>query len=189
MNQIDKTAAIEHYREILRLLGQDVSREGLLDTPKRYVSFLEEFLRPAEFTFTTFDAEDMQNMVDECNIAFWSLCEHHTLPFFGVAHVGYIPYHRIAGLSKIPRTVKMVSRRLQNQERITQQIAEYLQEKLNPIGVGVILDARHSCMECRGAEAGNVSTSTTALLGAFKKDPTVRAEFMATVARKARSSY
>lgn len=169
---------------IIRLLehiGENPNREGLLDTPKRVLRFYNEFLSPPEFNFTVFDNESYDEMIVQKNIPFFSLCEHHIAPFFGFANVAYIPNGKIVGLSKLARTVELYSRRLQNQERITNQVAERLQKELNPMGVAVTLSARHFCMEMRGIKTHDVTTTTTKLLGAFKDKPEARAEFMSVI--------
>lgn len=153
-------------------------REGLKETPLRYVQFMNQFLNPPPFNFTTFDAEGADELVIVKDIPFYSLCEHHMAPFFGVAHVGYFPADKIVGLSKIPRVVDMFARRLQNQERITKQVAAYLSEHLNPLGVGVVLEARHMCMEMRGVEKPGAVTTTSAMSGLLKTSWNARQEFL-----------
>lgn len=163
---------------LLEIIGEDPTREGLVDTPKRVIKFYKEFLKAEPFNFTTFDSEAYDEMIIQKNIPFFSLCEHHMAPFFGHATVAYIPDGKIVGLSKLARTVEHYSRRLQNQERITTQIADKLQKELKPVGVAVVLEARHFCMEMRGVKTHDVSTTTSKLLGAFKDKPEARAEFM-----------
>lgn len=165
-------------RQLLTDIGEDPNREGLRDTPKRVEKFYREFLSPPTFTFTVFDSENYDEMIVQSNIPFFSLCEHHLVPFFGYATVAYIPNGKIVGLSKLTRTVEWYSRRLQNQERITMQIAERLEKELHPKGVAVILKARHFCMEMRGVETHDVYTTTTKLIGAFKDNPETRAELL-----------
>lgn len=167
-----------HFRSILEHLGENPDREGLKDTPKRYIKFMKEFLEPKEFNFTTFDSEGTDEMIVQTNIPFYSLCEHHTAPFFGTADIAYIPNERIVGLSKLARTVDLYSNRFQNQERITSQIAERLQSELNPKGVAVHLRAQHLCMCMRGVKKHDTWTSTTKLIGAFKQDDKARSEFL-----------
>lgn len=159
----------------------DTNREGLKETPKRYIKFLKEFLSPPEFNFTTFDAEGTDEMIVQSNIPFYSLCEHHIAPFFGVAHIAYIPDKKIVGLSKLARTLELYSRRLQNQERITTQIAERLMKELNPLGVGVVLKAQHLCMSMRGVKKHDTHTTTSKLLGFFKEDLNCRNEFLSLI--------
>jgi len=154
------------------------SREGLQKTPERYIKFLDEFMTPKPFEFTTFENEGNDQMIVVNNIPFYSLCEHHLVPFFGFAHVAYIPTSRIVGLSKIPRTVDHYARAFQNQERITQQIADRLQEELNPNGVAVVLKASHLCMEMRGIQKPGVMTTTSAMKGVFERDINARQEFL-----------
>lgn len=162
---------------LLEAIGEDPTREGLRGTPERVLRMYREFLSPPEFTFTTFDAEGYDQMIVQRDIPFYSFCEHHLLPFFGVATVGYIPQGRIVGLSKLARTVEHFARRLQNQERITEQIAARLQSELTPLGVGVVLQARHMCMEMRGVRKSGATTTTSCLLGVFRRSE-VREEFM-----------
>lgn len=171
----------ENFIRILEHLGEDPTREGLLETPKRYIKFLKEFTTVPEFNFTAFDAEDTDEMIIQKDIPFFSLCEHHMAPFFGKATVAYIPDGKIVGLSKLARTVELYSHKLQNQERITSQIVKRLKEELNPKGVAVTLSARHLCMEMRGVRTHDVHTVTTKLDGAFKDNHDTRAEFMNTV--------
>jgi GTP cyclohydrolase I len=138
---------------------------------------MKEFLEPKEFNFTSFDAEGTDEMIIQTNIPFYSLCEHHTAPFFGTANVAYIPKDKIVGLSKLARTVDLYANRFQNQERITTQIAERLQNELNPLGVAVTLKAQHLCMCMRGVKKHDTWTQTSKLLGVFKEDPSARNEF------------
>jgi len=167
-----------HFQQILSKLGEDITREGLIETPKRYIKFMREFLEPKDFNFTTFDAEGTDEMILQTNIPFYSLCEHHTAPFFGVAHVAYIPDKRIVGLSKLARVVDLYANRFQNQERITTQIAERIQNELNPVGVAVSLKAQHLCMCMRGVKKHDTWTITSKMLGAFKDDEKARNEFL-----------
>ncbi len=175
-----------HYREILADLGEDPKREGLAKTPSRVAKSLRELtsgyrvdldglINEALFT------ESYDEMVIVRDIAFYSMCEHHMLPFFGRAHVAYLPNKKIIGLSKIPKIVEVFARRLQVQERMTTDIADTLADKLKPIGVGVILEARHLCMEMRGAESHHSPTTTSCMLGVFKKDARTRKEFLELV--------
>lgn len=168
----------EHFKQILIALGEDVNREGLKQTPKRYIKFLREFLEPKEFNFTTFDSEGVDEMIVQTNIPFYSLCEHHIAPFFGVANVAYIPNGKIVGLSKLARTVDLYANRFQNQERITTQIAERLEKELNPLGVAVSLKAQHLCMCMRGVKKHDTWTITNKLLGVFKTESEARNEFL-----------
>lgn len=163
---------------LLRLIDEDPDREGLIDTPKRYLNFLTEFTRPQEFKFTTFQNEGNDEMIIVQDIPFYSLCEHHMVPFFGTAAIAYIPIEKIVGISKIPRTLDMYARRLQNQERITQQVAATLHNELQPKGVAVVLKARHLCMEMRGVEKPGSVTTTSAMIGVFKDQVNTRQEFL-----------
>lgn len=173
--------AENNFRRILEYLGEDPTREGLLDTPKRYVKFMKQFLDKEDFNFTAFANEGTDEMVIQKDIHFFSLCEHHTAPFFGKAHVAYIPGEKIVGLSKLARTVKHYAERFQNQERITTQIAERLEKELAPKGVAVMLEAKHLCMEMRGVKTHDTSTITTKLTGAFKDNHDTRNEFLSAV--------
>jgi len=180
-------------RALLRELGEDPGREGLLKTPERVAKSLRELTSGyradvgAVINGALF-AENYDEMVLLKDITFYSLCEHHLLPFFGKAHVAYVPDRRIIGLSKIPKLVDIFARRLQVQERMTRQIAETLQERLKPLGVGVIIEARHLCMEMRGAESQRTPTVTSAMLGCFRRDLRTRAEFVSLVGGKAARS-
>ena len=181
--EVDLTRIESHMREILADLGEDPKREGLLATPHRvakslrdltsgYRVDLDAMINNALFT------ESYDEMVIVRDIAFYSMCEHHMLPFFGRAHVAYLPEKKIIGLSKIPKLVEIFSRRLQVQERLTLQIATTLMDKLKPKGVGVILEARHLCMEMRGAESQHSPTTTSCMLGIFQSDARTRKEFL-----------
>ena len=164
--------------ELLTHLDKEPSREGLRDTPKRYKKFLDEFLNPKPFNTTIFESEGYNEMVLQTKIPFYSICEHHLIPFFGHGAIAYIPNKKIIGLSKLARTLDHVSRRLQNQERITMQVADFLAEAIQPKGIGVILTARHLCMEMRGIQKPETLTTTSCVQGIFKSDPRTRAEFM-----------
>lgn len=170
-------------RDILELIGEDPSREGLQKTPQRVAKALRELtsgysvdvdalINGALFT------EAYNEMVLVKDITFYSLCEHHMLPFFGKTHVAYIPDRKIIGLSKIPKLVEIFARRLQVQERMTSQIAETLHKHLAPLGVGVVIEARHLCLEMRGAESLLSPTVTSSMTGCFHKDERTRAEFL-----------
>jgi GTP cyclohydrolase I len=158
--------------------AEDGNREGLKETPARVLRFYEEFLHPPELKFTTFDAEGMNEMVCVHNIPFYSICEHHLVPFFGEGHIAYIPNKKIVGLSKLPRVLDMFARRFQNQERITAQTATYIEEHLSAFGVAVVLKARHMCMEMRGVRKPGTYTTTSTMLGVFKTDFNARQEFL-----------
>lgn len=156
----------------------DPEREGTEETPVRFAKFWQEWVkRKQDFNLTTFDAEGMDQLIIQKNIPFYSMCEHHLLPFFGEAVVAYIPKGKIVGLSKLARLVEYHSSRPQNQERITQQVANQLQEALDPVGVAVVLKARHMCMEMRGVRSYGTTTTTSYLTGAFLKEQALRQEF------------
>ena len=163
---------------VLQYFGEDPTREGLKETPKRYIKFLKEFLNPPKWNCTTFEGEGYDEMIIQTGIPFHSLCEHHMAPFFGHGTIAYIPNKRIVGLSKLARTLETYSRRLQNQERITTQVAEFLMEKLDPKGVAVQLTAKHMCMEMRGVKKHDTWTTTTKLTGYFKDNSSARNEFL-----------
>ena len=167
--------------DLLKHVDADPTREGLQDTPKRYEAFVEEFFRARPFELTVFQNEGYDEMIVQANIAFYSMCEHHLLPFFGYGSIAYIPDKHIVGLSKLARTLDHFSHRLQNQERITTQVAEFLTAKLHPKGVGVILTARHLCMEMRGVEKPGTYTTTSCLKGLFKTNSSTRSEFLQIV--------
>jgi len=184
----EKTAQIaDHYKEIVKLLGEDVTREGLLKTPER-VSMAMQFLmqgydqNPEEILMSAKFSEDYRQMVIVKDIDFYSMCEHHMLPFFGKAHVAYIPNHHITGLSKIARIVEVYARRLQVQERMTTQIKECIQKTLQPLGVMVILEAQHLCMQMRGVQKQHSITTTSDFTGVFQQAKT-REEFMNLIKR------
>jgi GTP cyclohydrolase I len=172
-------AAAELARAILELHGHDPTREGLSRTPDRVAAYWREYLvaRPL-CPVTTFDAEGADQMVVLRAVPFYSLCEHHLLPFFGTATVGYVPDGRIIGLSKVPRVVQHFARGLQNQERLANQIAACLVDTLKPKGVGVVLHGRHLCMEMRGVAVAGAVTTTSALRGVFLDDGRARREFL-----------
>ncbi len=180
-----------HYTEILRLLGEDIEREGLLKTPERVakaMSFLtkgydedpEQIIRSAMFK------EEYQQMVLVKDIELFSLCEHHILPFYGKAHIAYIPNGHITGLSKIARVVDSYARRLQVQERLTVSIRDCIQRSLNPLGVAVVIEASHTCMQMRGVEKQGSATTTSAFTGVFLSDPRTREEFMTLISNRYR---
>jgi GTP cyclohydrolase I len=172
-----------HYREIIRLLGENPDREGLKKSPERVAKAMQFMLQgydrdPVEVLRSAmFLEEGYKQMVIVKDIDFFSLCEHHLLPFFGKAHVAYIPRKYITGLSKIPRVVDIFARRLQIQERMTLQIKECIQNTLNPLGVMVVIEARHICMQMRGVEKQNSLTTTSDFTGSFQQAKT-REEFM-----------
>jgi GTP cyclohydrolase I len=173
----------KHFRAILELLGEDPNREGLLDTPKRYAKAME-FLtsgygkKPEDVVGKALFRSDTSELVIVRDIELFSLCEHHLVPFYGKAHVAYIPNGKIIGLSKIPRIVDLFARRLQVQERLTTQISESLMRVLDAQGVAVIIEASHLCMMMRGVEKQNSYTITSSMLGVFHDNPVSRAELM-----------
>jgi GTP cyclohydrolase I len=184
----DNDDAEDEFRELVRrqleLLGEDPGREGLLRTPKRVAASLAWLTRGYEMDVervmggALFDAEGASNMVMVRDIELYSLCEHHMLPFYGRAHIAYIPNGKIVGLSKLPRVVEVFARRLQVQERLTEQIASALDDVLAPMGVGVVIEAYHLCMMMRGVEKQNSKTITSALVGSFRDDAKTRDEFL-----------
>jgi GTP cyclohydrolase I len=177
---VDVEAAADAVRALLRALGQDVGSEHLADTPRRVAAAYAELLTRGPFTLTTFPNDDgYDELVLVRDVPFRSLCEHHLLPFHGVAHVGYLPGERIVGLSKLARVVEHFSRGLQVQERLTKQIAECLQGNLHARGVAVVLEAEHLCMSLRGVRAAGTRTVTSTLLGLHREHPATRAEFFA----------
>lgn len=168
--------------DLLAALGADLTDPSLIDTPRRVARSYIEMLSPRPFELTTFPNDGgYDELVVTRDIAFHSLCEHHLLPFVGVAHVGYLPADRVLGLSKLARVVEHFSRRLQLQERLTAQIADWLDDELVPKGVGVVIEADHLCMSLRGAKATGARTVTSALKGLVKHDERTRAEFLALV--------
>lgn len=175
----------EHVREILRLMGENVEREGLLETPARVTRMYEEIFAgysvdPREVMGVTFD-ENHQELVIIKDIVYYSQCEHHMAPFFGKIHIGYLPSGKIAGLSKFARLVEAITRRLQVQERITSEIADILVEVLDPQGVMVVVDGEHMCMCSRGVKKPGSKTVTSAVRGQFTTDSALRAEFLSLV--------
>ena len=185
----DRSDALQRLtRMTLTAIGEDVERDGLLDTPRRVQQSLEFLTNgydadPADVVGDALFDESYDELVLVRDIELYSLCEHHMLPFFGKAHIGYIPRGRVVGLSKIPRLVEVFARRLQVQERLTRQIAECLDELLNPAGVGVVIEASHLCMMMRGVQKQNSSTVTSCLLGDFRYDLRTRSEFLELVNR------
>ena len=176
---VDQAAAQRASRELLVALGADLTDESVRETPRRMAEAYAELLTPKSFEATTFaNHEGYDELVVARSIPFHSLCEHHLLPFFGVAHVGYLPGERILGLSKLARVVDLFARDFQVQERLTKQIANWLQEHLNPKGVGVVLEAEHSCMSLRGVQKTGSRTVTSALHGLVREDHRTRQEFL-----------
>lgn len=177
---IDLTAAERAVRDLLVALGHDPSNEHLTDTPRRVAGAFAEMLTSEPFDLTTFaNDESYDELVLARDIPFQSLCEHHLLPFHGVAHVGYVPGGRILGLSKLARVVELFSRDLQVQERLTTQVAGWLQQHLEPRGIGVVLEADHLCMSLRGVRATGARTVTSTVHGLLRDDPRSRQEFFA----------
>jgi GTP cyclohydrolase IA len=177
---VDLTRAAAAVADLLESLGVDTSGPGLVDTPQRVARAYAEFLTPEPFEATTFpNSDNYSELVAEVGIPFSSLCEHHLLPFSGVAHVGYVPGECLVGLSKLARAVSYFSRRLQVQERLTTQIADWLDATLQPRGTGVVLEAEHACLATRGARAYGARTVTSALRGQVRDDERTRAEFLA----------
>ena len=186
INNYDKLESLTS--ELLQLIGEDINRDGLIKTPMRvakawdyfsqgYRTKIDDVINNAIFS------ENCKDMIVVRDIEFFSLCEHHMIPFFGRAHVGYLPNGKIIGLSKIPRIVDMFSRRLQVQERLTDEIANTIQKILNPIGVAVVMEGRHLCMQMRGVEKQNSLASTSAMLGQFRKSAETRAEFLSIISK------
>ena len=179
---IDLEAAEEAARALLLALGSDLDDEGLADTPRRVAGAFAELLTPVPFVATTFpNDEGYDELVVARDIPFHSLCMHHVLPFHGVAHVAYLPGERIVGLSKLARVVESFSRDLQVQERLTMQVASWLEDTLRPRGVGVVLEAEHMCMSLRGVRKPGSRTVTSALRGRLRDDARTRSEFLARV--------
>jgi GTP cyclohydrolase I len=186
---IEELAA--HYREILRLLGEDPDREGLVKTPERVAKAMAFMTKgysenPREILTSAMFREEYKQMVLVKDIEIYSMCEHHMLPFIGKAHVAYIPDGHITGLSKIARVVECFARRLQVQERLTVQIRDCIQEVLNPMGVAVVIEAQHTCMQMRGVQKQNSVTTTSAFTGVFLSQHRTREEFITLVSNKLR---
>ena len=186
MKDYDKLRKV--IQSLLEEIGEDPNREGLLKTPSRvarswrffsegYRQNLDDIINNAIFH------EEAKDMVIIRDVEFFSLCEHHLLPFFGKTHVGYIPNRKVIGLSKVPRIIDMFSRRLQIQERLTRQIAETIQTVLDPIGVAVVMEGRHMCMQMRGVEKQNSLATTSSMLGKFRESDRTRSEFLAIIGR------
>ena len=185
--EVDLDRAREGAATMLAALGLPIDTSDLMDTPRRLVDAYAELLTVPEFDLTTFDnAGGYDELVLVQDIPVRSLCEHHMLPFTGVAHVGYLPGDRILGLSKFARTVEFFARRAQTQERLTSQVADHLQDRLQPRGVGVVIEAEHTCMSARGARAVGASTVTATLRGQLRDDPSSRAEFLSLTRERSR---
>jgi GTP cyclohydrolase IA len=182
---VDLARAAEAVEDLLEALGVDTSAEALADTPGRVARAYAEMLTPEPFHATTFpNDEGYDELVVVNSIPFSSLCEHHLLPFHGEAHLAYLPGDRLVGLSKLPRLVEYMAGRLQVQERLTTQIADWLSDELEPRGVGVVIEAEHECMTRRGVKATGTRTVTSSLRGLIRDDARTRAEFMALVGRR-----
>ena len=189
---LDSISTQDLYRELLVRIGEDPTRDGLLRTPERMEKSMKFLTRGYEMNVTDVLHEalfgvDYDEMVIVKDIEFFSMCEHHLLPFFGKAHIAYLPNGKVIGLSKIPRLVDVFARRLQVQERLTKQIGEAITDAINPQGVAVILEAQHLCMMMRGVEKQHSSTVTSAMLGVFKTQLQTRNEFLALVRRQGSS--
>ena len=177
-----------HYKSVIENLGEDPTREGLEKTPERVAKAMQYLthgyeLNAAEIIKSAMFTEDHNQMVIVKDIEVYSMCEHHMLPFFGKAHIAYIPNGKIVGLSKIPRVVDAFARRLQVQERLTDQIKDCIQDTLKPLGVAVVIEAQHMCMQMRGIQKQNSVTTTSSFTGAFEKDST-RKEFISLISSK-----
>ena len=182
---VDISATEHAARSLLHALGADVNDESHADTPGRVARMYAEMLTPEPFDLTTFpNGEGYDELVIARNIRFHSLCEHHLLPFHGVAHIGYLPGERILGLSKLARVVDLFAASLQVQERLTRQISNWLQDHLEPRGVGVVLEAEHLCMSLRGVSKPGITTVTSALHGLVRTDPRTRDEFLTLAGRR-----
>jgi GTP cyclohydrolase I len=183
-SKIDLISAELAVADLLVALGQNIEDEHTRETPRRVAAAFAEMLTPRPFNLTTFrNDEGYDELVLAKDIPFHSMCQHHMLPFKGVAHVGYLPGERIIGLSKLARVVEKFARRLQVQERLTKQVADWLQEELRPKGVGVVLEAEHLCMSLRGVKADGSRTVTSALHGLLREDERSRSEFFALTRR------
>ncbi len=180
VQRVDPLAAEQAAADLLTALGMDLTDDNLVETPRRMAHALMEMTSGADFELTTFpNDDDYDELVLVRDIRVHSLCEHHMLPFVGVAHIGYIPGERIVGLSKLARMVELHARRPQTQERLTKRIADHLRTELDPRGVGVVVEAEHTCMGLRGARTPGALTSTSALFGHLRDDSRTRAEFLA----------
>ena len=189
ISNINKEIIEDSIKSILDSLGDKIDKNGTMKTPTRVAKAYEELLEGYNTDIDSlinnalFDVEYDQ-IVTVKNISFYSLCEHHLLPFFGTIHIGYLPKDKIIGLSKLPRIALMFARRLQVQERLTRQIAETIQDVLEPIGVAVIMEGQHMCMQMRGVEKQNSFTSTSAMSGQFRKSAETRSEFLSIISRR-----
>jgi GTP cyclohydrolase I len=194
INSPECRKAMDHVRSLLSFIGEDPDREGLLDTPKRVVKAMHEHFRgynmdPAEALARTFsEVEGYDQMVLLTDLDIQSHCEHHMVPFVGKAHVAYIPDGKVVGLSKLAKVVEIFSKRLQVQEKLTAQIAQAIQEHLNPLGVAVVIECRHFCMCYRGVHQPRAWTTTSKLTGIFLKNMATREEFLRLIASRGRSN-
>ena len=181
---MDKERVKKLVRELIIEIGEDPTREGLKDTPRRIADAYTEIFSgyDSDSELSVQFSEDSEMVVAK-NIQFYSMCEHHMIPFFGKAHVGYIPNGKVIGLSKIPRIIDMFSRRLQVQERLTHQVADTIKDSLDPIGVAVVMEGRHLCMQMRGVAKQNSFATTSAMLGQFRKSRETRAEFLSFIGK------
>jgi len=183
------TKLAEHYKAILELIGENPDREGLQDTPTRVAKAIQFLVKgnniePRDILKTAIFKEDYKQMVIVKDIELYSMCEHHMIPFYGKAHVAYIPNQHITGLSKIAHVVEAYARRLQVQERLTMQIRDCIQDTLDPMGVAVVIEASHMCMQMRGVQKQNSVTTTSAFTGAFLRDTKTREEFIHLISSK-----
>lgn len=185
--QVDRAAVQRAARDLLIALGADVDSEGLRETPRRMAAAYAELLTPEPFSLTTFaNEEGYDELIVVRDIPFQSLCMHHVLPFHGLAHVAYLPADRLLGLSKLARVVELFARDLQLQERLTTQVAGWLEQQLQPKGVGVVLEAEHLCMSLRGVQKPGAKTVTSALHGLVRDDPRTREEFLSLTGGRTR---
>ena len=189
MKEVGRHEAEDAVRKLLQYLEDDAEREGLEETPKRVIDSFDEIFagykqKPSEVLASTFNAEGYDGLVLLRDIEFYSTCEHHLQPFRGRAHIAYIPTDKIVGISKLARIVELHARRLQNQERITKSVVDDIVENLNPLGAGVIVEAKHGCMQCRGVSKQNAIMTTSAMRGVFFDKPEARSELMQLIRSK-----
>ena len=189
MKGVERHEAEAAVRKLLQYLEDDSEREGLEETPKRVIDSFDEIFagykqKPSEVLASTFNAEGYDGIVLLRDIEFYSTCEHHLQPFRGRAHIAYIPTDKIVGISKLARIVELHARRLQNQERITKSVVDDIVENLNPLGAGVIVEAKHGCMQCRGVSKQNAIMTTSAMRGVFFDKPEARSELMQLIRSK-----
>ena len=189
MKEVGRHEAEDAVRKLLQYLEDDAEREGLEETPKRVIDSFDEIFagykqKPSEVLASTFNAEGYDGIVLLRDIEFYSTCEHHLQPFRGRAHIAYIPTDKIVGISKLARIVELHARRLQNQERITKSVVDDIVENLNPLGAGVIIEAKHGCMQCRGVSKQNAIMTTSAMRGVFFDKPEARSELMQLIRSK-----